>query len=217
LTFTVYILKEPDGITIRYVGITSKTVEERFKFHLKDGKGKAVNYKSKWIKSLLEKNLLPTYEILKENLTEEEAKAEERTLITEFKNSGIRLTNGTGGGDGCFNPSAEVREKMRLSHLGKGHTLETRLKMGISRTGSRRSETTKKLLSSQKMGVNNPRFGKYKQRVAQIDLISGEILAVHDSVTLAAKAMGIVYVGISATCKGRRKSAAGFQWKYINE
>lgn len=38
---------------------------------------------------------------------------------------------------------------------------------------------------------------------------------VYESVTAAARACYITYTAISAACKGRRKTAAGFHWCYM--
>jgi hypothetical protein len=47
------------------------------------------------------------------------------------------LVNHTAGGDGCVEPSAEVRKKMGAKNIGRRVTVETRAKMSAARRGKR--------------------------------------------------------------------------------
>lgn len=58
------------------------------------------------------------------------------------------------------------------------------------------------------------RTGK-KHKVAQIDPITGEIIKEYDSVKEASSITGIS--GISNVASGRRLSAGGYSWKYLDE
>lgn len=72
--------------------------------------------------------------------------------------------------------------------------------------------------ASAKMQASNiSKFGRLKRKVAKIDIITDKILSVHNSIREAAsqveKADGRL---ISATCRGKRNSHAGFKWKYMD-
>ena len=62
------------------------------------------------------------------------------------------------------------------------------------------------------LGANNHNA----QSVAQLDL-DGNLLNEYKSLTEASKATGISVSKISAVCKGRRKTAGGYIWKYLND
>jgi hypothetical protein len=58
--------------------------------------------------------------------------------------------------------------------------------------------------------------GKNKKRIRQINIF-GEIVAEHDSITEASKAIGISITAISNVCCGRGKTAKGYRWEYISQ
>ena len=96
----VYILKDPTNEDIRYVGITTKTLEERLKGHLNDVKTRPdLNYhKINWIKKLQKGGKIPIIEQIDELDTLEEAKEKEIEYIAKYKKE-YNLTNCTLGGD----------------------------------------------------------------------------------------------------------------------
>lgn len=60
---------------------------------------------------------------------------------------------------------------------------------------------------------------KQKRQVEQLCLESGQVLATFDSISAAAKFIGITSPGISYCCNGRNgsKSAGGFGWRFVTE
>lgn len=80
--------------------------------------------------------------ILVDSLSEDEAFALEKRLITELKKIGLAKANlhegGLGGNTWKFMPEAqkqEIRQKMADSHKGTAHTLETIQKMKEAQVG----------------------------------------------------------------------------------
>ena len=57
----------------------------------------------------------------------------------------------------------------------------------------------------------------FPKPVIQIDPISGEAIMIHDSITQAAKSVGINSKGISDTIKGKQKTAGGYSWQFANQ
>ena len=64
-----------------------------------------------------------------------------------------------------------------------------------------------------------PRKLKTKRKVEQLCLKTGKVIAAHDSITAAGKAVGITTPGISYCCNGRNgsKSAGGYGWRFAAE
>lgn len=69
----------------------------------------------------------------------------------------------------------------------------------------------------EKIKAYNSRYNDRKKQVAQLDL-SGNIIAVYESVTAAANRLGqpSLRSAISKVCQGKQKTSGGFKWKYID-
>ena len=66
-----------------------------------------------------------------------------------------------------------------------------------------------------KMAANREKaYEKIKIKVIQINNNTGEILKIWNSAADVERALGICHQNITACCKGRKKSAGGFKWKY---
>lgn len=68
------------------------------------------------------------------------------------------------------------------------------------------------------LGIKSSNFGKFgkdnhsSKPVKQIK--NGKTIAIYSSMREAERKTKICNVGISACCKGKAKSAGGYQWKY---
>ena len=115
----LYVLKDPETLKIRYVGITIRKLQERLSGHMSDVTSRPdLNYhKICWIRSLLDKGLKPIIELVAEYETLDEVKIAEMEYIAKYKVE-YNLTNCTIGGD----------------HLGeRSHTRESVLKKSTTR------------------------------------------------------------------------------------
>jgi hypothetical protein len=117
-----------------------------------DGANRGGNtYKDRWIRSMLNKGLLPTITLL--GIYEGNGSKEEISWIKRFRDGGVKLTNGTDGGDGGILTKASCRkiskaltgrkhtpeqiEKQRKAITGRHHTLEARARMKEGKKGWR--------------------------------------------------------------------------------
>ena len=55
------------------------------------------------------------------------------------------------------------------------------------------------------------------RKIAKMDLKTNEILDTYDTIALAARENNCDASGISKVCRGKRNSAGGFKWKYLDE
>jgi group I intron endonuclease len=98
---------------------------------------------------------------------------------------------------------------------------------GAPMLNRRHSERTKKLLSRRLRGRISPNKGNryteevrkklsdnHNKAVVQLDL-EGNIIAVHKSIITAALAIDGAGTNISKVCRGKKKTAGGFIWKYM--
>jgi predicted GIY-YIG superfamily endonuclease len=113
--YKLYSLNDETGV--RYIGITKQKLSARFSAHISSCKQAFKNKKSRnhrhcWIKSLLDKGLLPKIELINEFKTAEEIKIAEINAIKSYSN----LVNSTAGGDGIreYKFTQEYLENVRF-------------------------------------------------------------------------------------------------------
>jgi hypothetical protein len=97
----IYVLTEPDGVTIRYVGKSNEfRISKRISEHCRYSQLHLHTHKNNWIKSLLEKNQKPILKVIEE-CHEENYRIREKYWVQFYKMQGCTLTNGTEGGEGA--------------------------------------------------------------------------------------------------------------------
>ena len=202
-SWIVYKHTSPSGKV--YIGITHyKNPEKRWQ----NGKG----YK----KNLYFTNAINKYgwdnfqhEILYSGISESDAKKIEISLIKKYKEFGIAY-NITDGGDGVLGiiRTISTATKKKMSDSAKGRKLSQRTKDKLSaiRKGKKHSKEWNGNISKSHLGVGS-------KPVLQFSL-SGELMAEYTSLTNAEISTGINNGHISKCCKGIRKTAGGFIWKY---
>jgi hypothetical protein len=147
-------------------------------------------------------------EILFEDITWEEACKKEMEFIKLYGRKDLKtgtLCNHTNGGEGLLNPSKEIRDKKRLAMIGKNlgdtngmKTPEARLKLSKSRINRFK-------------GADSP----VSKAVDCFDL-TGTYIKTYDSIHQAELETGASNPNISKVCKGLRRSAGNYIWKYKN-
>src|SRR5688500_13374027 len=99
---TVYALHDPSSGAIRYIGKTTGTPQRRLVGHLSEAK-RLQDYRSKWVRSILQAGLRPTMTVLEEVIgTLADGSLAERKWIAAHRGAGASLTNGTDGGEGMI-------------------------------------------------------------------------------------------------------------------
>lgn len=133
----IYTLADPRTGEVRYVGKT-ENLKSRFYSHLRDH---GLNYKCRWVKSLLKCGILPNIEVLEEIESSDDSDWQEceSFWISYLRFLGVRLANSKSGGEiGCkFSP--EIRLKMSIARRRRVITPETRKKLSIAHFGKKKS------------------------------------------------------------------------------
>lgn len=153
----VYGLIRKSNPTIRYIGMTTKSMDERFAAHIRavrNDKRKRPVYD--WWRKYQDID----YVILHSGLTTEEAFEMEKLEISQRSN----LLNATGGGDGVVNPSAEVRAKQSLSRKGKKWSEEAKAKARLARKPM--SKETKDKMSAARKGIKLSKEARDKAKMS---------------------------------------------------
>jgi group I intron endonuclease len=129
----IYVLKEPDTLKVRYVGITSKTLKQRLRKHLDNIFYTKHNlHLCNWFLKYYNNNQLPIIELIEE-CSKENWQEREKYWITQFND----LLNSTEGGEGIFgfHHSKETVEKIRKIKTGILQSEKTKFKRSKSLKG----------------------------------------------------------------------------------
>lgn len=194
---SIYLLTNKlDGM--KYVGQTTRTVEERFKEH-------------EWCKTSHIGNAIRKYgknnftkEILEECENQEQLNEREIFWIAHFN---CRYPNGynhTEGGEGGWERTPESIAKM--SRKGKKHSDKTKIELSLNSAG----RPGRSLTDEEKAHLSEVAPNKRK-------VICVETGTIYDSVSEAARCHNVKLQSIQRVCKGKRKMTAGFHWKYADE
>lgn len=143
--YTLYGLKRPDEDTIRYIGITCRSLSRRLSRHCSDSGYNP--HKDRWISKMspLKPEIIP-YAV---ELTYEEACDLEVFVIKELRSLGFDLLNISEGGDG-FSP--EDRKRISEKLTGRIQSEETKKKRAEKLRGKKRSPETCLKISERKTG-----------------------------------------------------------------
>lgn len=223
--------------TIRYIGKTKKTINERLNQHIYLSKRNTKRPLNLWINKLLKQGIKP--EIIQIEIIEIENWEEREIFWIKYYRKKFKLLNLSDGGGSNLNysPSEETRRKISESNKGKvGYwngkkmTEDHKKKISQGGKGKKRSDVTKKNISlsltgkklseEHKSSLSISHRGleaKNKRKVVKICLETGKELEIYDSLEIAMLENNIKSKGnIVSVCQNRRKSCGGFNWKYVN-
>ena len=126
--------------------------------------------------------------------------------------------------------TAKSRKQISLSKTGKHHTAVTRAKMSANNSGEKNPNYGRKhtaeeraKMSSANSGERNVHRGKHLSERTKLKIGRANSKAVRcvetgrifNSITEAAKELGIDRAHISDACKGKRSTVGGFHWEYV--
>ena len=198
----------------KYVGITSQEPEKRWL----NGYGYQVELKiGRAIRKYGWDNF--KHEIIYDNLSEDEAKEIEISLIAELNTQDDRYGyNLTAGGDGVcgFHHSEESKRKMSIAKSGERHpnynkhlSAETRAKIGRAHIGNTYAKGYVRSKEARE------KTGRARMKpVAMYDYNGDNCLKVFDSAKTVEDTLGISRKNISLCCLGQRPHAGGYMWKF---
>jgi hypothetical protein len=153
---TTFIYTLSDSITglVRYVGKANNPVE-RYRGHIGSDLVKFPHwYKCRWVKTLLQKNMLPVLHVIDEVPVSEWQEAE-RHWIAYYRGLGFPLTNTSDGGDGQHGykhteeakakfkqrqVSETIRQKIAQAGRARRHTPEIKQKIAQAHQGKKPTE-----------------------------------------------------------------------------
>jgi hypothetical protein len=212
MSVKIYTLENPSTGEIRYVGKTTKPLRYRLSHH----KGcYTKSHKSSWIRSLDKDPVIR----LVDTVPKDEWKFWEQFWIEQFYNWGFNLVNHTLGGDGSngMAQSPESNKKRSQSLLGRSRSQKVREKISKSHKGKSKSKSHRDKISETLTGRKQSTETKKKRWKGVAKLKDGKIIDTYKSLTKAAEDVDGHKGAISNVCNGRRKTSAGYEWKYLED
>lgn len=187
--FTLYMHKNKVNKKV-YIGVTCQEVKDRWR------KGKVYN---KAFKADIEQYGWDNFEhlIIETGLSQQDALAKEKELVEQYNsNNPAYGYNYTCGGD-------------VMGMMGKHHSKEVKQLLHNKMAKVVFTEEHKKHISESKQGIKH----HCAKPVYQYS-INGDFIRKWDYMSEATKELNINKGNITEVCKGRRKSAGGYIWKY---
>ena len=150
-------------------------------------------------------------------LDEELALLAEIERIDQQRKLGIKLCNLTDGGEGVvgYVATPETRAKLSKAHLGRKIPKWLSDKYSALRKGKPKSDEWKKKVSLANTG--KVRSEQYKQKMSEIKslvVVCVETGVEYKNAYVAESQTGIARSGINRVCRGDRKTAGGYHWRY---
>jgi len=231
----IYTLSHPITNEVKYVGKTVESLNERLRKHLHK---KDKTYRYNWIISLKKEGLIPKIELIEE-CDEIDWRWNERYWISQFRTWGFRLVNLCDGGLGSngMKHTKEAIEKIKKSSIGNKNRLgktfsdESKNKIRLGNLNKKRSRVSVEKMIKTKTGlstgIGRKHTNEHKENISKgVIMIKGKPIQQFDlnmklideweSISLASKTLKIPNSNIVNVCKGNRKTAKNFIWKYKN-
>lgn len=229
----IYVLSHPISNEIRYVGKTVESLTERLRRHLQK---KDNTYRYNWIISLKREGLIPKIELIDE-CDETDWRWMEKYWILQFRVWDFRLVNMCDGGLGSDGMKHTIDAKQKISsfhknkqwRLGSIVSVETRQKIRKGNLNKIVCEESIKKMIKTKTGLSTGVGRKHTNKhinniinkmveikgrpILQYDL-NMNLIGEWEAISLASKELGIPNSNIVNVCKGNRKTAKSFIFKY---
>lgn len=187
----------------RYVGITKQKASRRWR------KGNGYYLNAHFYRAIQRDGWNNfNHEIIKDNLSKEEACLLEMELIAKYKTNNDKFGYNKSSGGESPNEGTVMSDKVRL-------------KMSIAHKGKPLAEGVGKRISEAKKNKSNGlegRYGRDSQRaglVRQIDINTGEIVAEYFGYYEMERKTGFKQSPIKRAVSGQQKQSYGFKWEYI--
>lgn len=204
-----YIYKIKNNINNKiYIGKTNQSIEERFKEHCEDSVKRVKEKRPLY--SAMNKYGIENFSIEEVEKCSPEVLSEREKYWIEYYGSFKYGYNATKGGDGkpyldydlIYQTYLETKSLIKTANLCNCN--EDSVRIIIKSKGISKEQIQE-----------NSKINKSKN-VAMIDKESGEIIKVFNGTWDAGRFLGKGHQHIQEVCQGKRKSAYGYFWKYLD-
>lgn len=187
----------------KYIGITSQNPLRRWR----NGEGYRENeHFFRAIRKYGWDNF--THEIIKSDISKEDACALEKALIREYKSNfeeyGYNKSEGGENPNQGVKASEETRAKMSKAHKGRIVSAETRERLSKAKKGKSNGHEGQR-------GAECPKAGL----LMQISLEDGEVVAIYHGFCEMARETGFAMSPVKRATHGKQHKSYGYKWEYI--
>jgi hypothetical protein len=150
-------------------------------------------------------------------LDEELALLAEIERIDQQRKLGIKLCNLTDGGEGVvgYVATPETRAKLSKAHLGRKIPKWLSEKYSILRKGRKKSEECKRKISEANKGkIRSQATKDFLSDLKSLPVVCIETGVEYKNAYVAESQTGVIRSGINRVCRGERKTAGGYHWRY---
>ena len=166
-----------------------------------------------------------THEIVKDNLSREEAALLERELIAQYNTTNENYGYNLDSGGSYTTHSESTKEKIRYALTGIKRSNETKEKIRQASTGNKnclgRKQTEEAKQKNREAHYNKTHIVSEKAKEKMMlnqksrkEIFCVELNKIFPSISAAARFINGSQGTISSTLKGSRKTAYGFHWQY---
>lgn len=214
MRYLVYKHTSPSGKV--YIGITSKTIQERKNC----GYGHNAYFRSA-IKKYGWSNF--KHEMVAEGLTADEAQDMEKRLIAEMnstdRDKGYNLSLGGEAPFSGLRHSEATKAKISKANKGRVISLSARQRMSNSHKGKQIGEKNPMYGKPKSAETIQKQYDTHRHQMKPIDQLDmdGNLLATYESINSAARALGTTKQNIRSCLIGRSRHSCGYKWQYHNE
>ena len=221
--YSLYSLNDPITDEVRYIGYTSKTIEERLASHWRCRKIKKRNYKLNWFSELEKKGLKPIIKLITTAETIEKTLELEVYYISLYDN----LTNSTSGGEVSKTYLPEVIAKMKANRRDtsgknnhmygiKNPELAERNKNKVWTEEEREKLRIKALERNKDPEYKKQHVFNQKSRIEIVAIKDGIVSDIYPSKKRMCVDLGLDSKSVNSVLKGECKQHKGYTFKVIN-
>ena len=202
--YKVYIHTTPSNKV--YIGLTQQEPKVRWSY------GNNYKYNEHFYRAIKKygwENI--KHEIIKDNLTKEEACLLEQELIKKYNSTNKECGyNVSTGGEAPYGVKFTKERKEKISKANKGRKFTEEHKSKLHQLWEKGHTPWNKGKKT-----NQETITKIKKAKKQFDILCIETNEKYESLRDAFKNTNINFHHIAEVCKGKRKTAGGYHWKYI--
>jgi hypothetical protein len=151
------------------------------------------------------------------NIDEDLALFAEMERIDQLKKIGVKLCNLTNGGEGVvgYVATEETKKKLSKAHLGRKIPKWLSEKYSALRKGKPKSDECKQKISKANSGkVTSQKTKDLLSKINSKTVVCVETNVEYKNAYIAEIETGITRSNISSVCRGVRKTAGGYSWRF---
>lgn len=171
----IYLLIDPRDDSVRYVGVTTKNLKQRYNEHASAARRGERSYAYAWFRQVLADGLRPEIKPIEDIAPGGDWISAERRWIKFYRDAGARLANLTDGGDGVwgYRRSPEQRAAMAVALTGRKFCAAARANISAARKLKGQPEALKRAIAERPPMLGRKHTEDAKRRMGETKKANG--------------------------------------------